>query len=296
MARVQDWCTGKVAMAGNSYLTISQWFTAAEQPPHLTAIAPWEGMSDIYRDLVMRGACPTSRFPPCGRTRMWARASGGPRREAERYPLVNDLWKSKIARLEQITVPAYVVASYSNLIHTPGTFRGWREISSQEKWLRIHRTMEWPDFNDEANKRDLLRFFDHYLRGRDNGWEDTPACVTPCSISTAMTSSTSRDRIPPDDVSYVKYYLDGESQALADDAPAGAVATSYDAESDREGVSFVVRFDTETELVGYPKVRLWVESDGGDDIDLFVFLQKLDADGRYLQQFNVPITGKPSRT
>ena len=291
---VQDWCTGKVAMAGNSYLTISQWFTAAEQPPHLTAIAPWEGMSDLYRDLIMRGGMPDLAFPA-----MWAHSYVGKNKredlvaEAERYPLVNDLWKSKIARLEQITVPAYVVASYSNLIHTPGTFRGWREISSQEKWLRIHNTMEWPDFNDEANKRDLLRFFDHYLRGRDNGWEDTPR------VRYALLDLDGNDRVdipatefPPDDVSYVKYYLDGESQALADEAPAGAVATSYDAESDREGVSFVVRFDTETELVGYPKVRLWVESDGGDDIDLFVFLQKLDADGRHLQQFNVPNHGE----
>jgi len=65
--------------------------------------------------------------------------------------------------------------------HT-GTFRGWREIGSQEKWLRIHRTMEWPDFNEEAHKRDLLRFFDHYLKGHENGWEQTPASVTLYSI------------------------------------------------------------------------------------------------------------------
>ncbi|MFI9548017.1 CocE/NonD family hydrolase [Streptomyces sp. NPDC052016] len=39
---VQDWCTGKVGMSGTSYLAVSQWFTAAEQPPHLAAINPWE--------------------------------------------------------------------------------------------------------------------------------------------------------------------------------------------------------------------------------------------------------------
>jgi hypothetical protein len=27
---VQDWCTGKVAMSGTSYLTVGQWITAAE--------------------------------------------------------------------------------------------------------------------------------------------------------------------------------------------------------------------------------------------------------------------------
>jgi putative CocE/NonD family hydrolase len=69
---VQDWCTGKVAMAGNSYLAISQWFAAAEQPPHLTAIAPWEGMSDLYRDLVMRGGMPDYAFPA-----MWSTSYAG---------------------------------------------------------------------------------------------------------------------------------------------------------------------------------------------------------------------------
>jgi len=35
-------------MAGNSWLAISQWFIAAEQPPHLAAIAPWEGFTDHF--------------------------------------------------------------------------------------------------------------------------------------------------------------------------------------------------------------------------------------------------------
>ena len=39
----QDWCNGKVGLTGNSYLAISQWFAAAEQPPHLAAIAPGRG-------------------------------------------------------------------------------------------------------------------------------------------------------------------------------------------------------------------------------------------------------------
>ena len=37
---VQGWSNGKVATCGNSYLAVSTWFAAAEQPPHLAAIAP----------------------------------------------------------------------------------------------------------------------------------------------------------------------------------------------------------------------------------------------------------------
>ena len=43
---------------------------------------------------------------------------------------MNELWENKIPDFDQITVPAYVVASYSNTLHTAGTFRAWRRIAS----------------------------------------------------------------------------------------------------------------------------------------------------------------------
>jgi putative CocE/NonD family hydrolase len=51
----QPWCNGKVTMAGNSYLAMTQWFTGAQKPPHLACLAPWEGWSDLYNDTVRRG-------------------------------------------------------------------------------------------------------------------------------------------------------------------------------------------------------------------------------------------------
>ena len=103
---VQDWCNGKVGTTGNSYLCISQWFVAAEQPPHLAAIAPWEGMSDIYRDLVVRGGIPDYPFPRILETSL----VGNNLREdlvaeAEQHPLVDALWESKIPAFDKITSP-----------------------------------------------------------------------------------------------------------------------------------------------------------------------------------------------
>lgn len=290
---VQKWCNGKVGLSGNSYLAISQWFAAAEQPPHLAAIAPWEGMSDIYRDLVVRGGIPDFPFP----RRLMSNLSGKNRREdfvaeAERHPLMDELWASKIPAFESITVPAYIVASYSNSIHTPGTFRGWRKIASTEKWLRIHNTMEWPDYYEEVNLNDLRRFFDHFLKGIDNGWQDTPP------VRYAVLDLEGNDRInqpagefPPKSFSEAKYYLDAAAGSLATAVPAAGATASYDAESEPGRASFTIRVDAPTEFVGYPKAHLWVEADGSDDMDLFVFLQKLDASGQQLEQFNVPNHG-----
>lgn len=290
---VQDWCNGKVGLSGNSYLAISQWFAAAERPSHLAAIAPWEGMSDIYRDLVMRGGIPDFSFPQ----RVATTLVGKNRREdlvadAERHPLFDKLWESRTPALEQIEVPAYVVASYSNSIHTPGTFRGWRRIGSAEKWLRIHNNMEWPDYYEEASQNDLLRFFDRYLKGVDNGWEETPR------VRYSLLDMRGNDRInqparefPPEEVRLVKYYLDADSGALTSEAPGADAVASYEAQSEQGRADFLVRFDAPTEFVGYPKACLWVEAEGADDMDLFVFVQKLDADGEQLEQFTIPNHG-----
>lgn len=51
----------------------------------------------------------------------------------QRYPVWNEYWEDKRAKIEKITVPAYIVASYSSGIHSEGTLRGYEE-SSGPKW------------------------------------------------------------------------------------------------------------------------------------------------------------------
>jgi uncharacterized protein len=291
---VQDWCNGKVAMSGTSYLAASQWFTAAEQPPHLAAINPWEGVSDTYRDLCLRGGMPDSGF-----ARMLQEGSywGRGRQEdimaeIEHYPLFNELWENKRACLDDITVPAYVVASYSNSLHTLGTFRGWRRIASEHKWLRIHNGQEWPDYYDEVNRDDLRRFFDHFLKEEDNGWETTPRVrYAVLDLEGGDRVNVAADRFPPAAATSTKYYLDGTSRELLVDAPATDVGVGYGTQAATAWASFLMRFEQETELVGYPKAQLWMEAQGADDMDVFVFVQKLDARGTPLQAFTIPNQG-----
>jgi putative CocE/NonD family hydrolase len=54
--------TGKVGMAGGSYVGITQYLTAEQQPPHLTAIAPQVAISDLYRDGFAHGGIPNLFF------------------------------------------------------------------------------------------------------------------------------------------------------------------------------------------------------------------------------------------
>ena len=54
-AGVQPWSNGRVGLNGISYYAINQWHVAALQPPHLTAMVPWEGAADMYRDWYRHG-------------------------------------------------------------------------------------------------------------------------------------------------------------------------------------------------------------------------------------------------
>jgi uncharacterized protein len=287
----QEWCSGTVGMSGTSYLAATQWFTAAEQPPHLTAINPWEGVSDVYRDLVMRGGMPDIGFAGL----LQAGSFFGKNRkedilgEVEKYPLMGELWENKIPDFDKIVVPAYVVASYSNTLHAIGTFRAWRRMGSAEKWLRVHNSQEWPDYYDQSNQDDLLRFFDHYLKGEDNGWEQTaPVRYALLDLEGGDRLAVEADSFPPSGVASTKYYLDGRSRTLAADVPQAEVPAIYTVGSNPAGVSFITRFDEETVLVGYPKAHLFVEAQGSDDMDLFVLIQKLDRFGTPLQAFTSP--------
>jgi len=290
----QEWCDGKVGMSGTSYLAVSQWFTAAEQPPHLVAINPWEGVSDVYRDLVMRGGMPDTGF---ARQLQEGSFFGNGQKEdvlaeVDAFPLMTDLWEQKIPDFEKITVPAYVVASYSNTLHTAGTFRAWRRMASTEKWLRIHNSQEWPDYYDEANVEDLRRFFDHFLKGVDNGWETTPTVrYSVLDLEGGDEVAVPADSFPPADATSTKYFLDASTRTLATTAPSDATEASYAVAANPDAVSFLSRFDEETVLVGYPKAHLFVEARGADDMDLFVLVQKLDRWGTPLQAFTVPNQG-----
>lgn len=292
---VQDWCSGKAALSGTSYLAFSQWFIAAEQPPHLAAINPTEGLTDAFRDMICRGGILDVNFSEhLQKNHMHAGSpvmSEDVAAEGLRYPLYdNPVWFDKTAHPERITCPAYVVASYSNTLHTPGTFRAWNALPDGKKWLRIHDSQEWPDFYEQSSQEDRLKFFDHYLKGIDNGWENTPTVrYSLHDFEGGSYTNIPAKTFPPQNVEYRKLYLDGITRTLANE-PGIESLVKYDTYGRAAQASFLLRADRELRLAGYPKVKLWVEADGYNDMDIFVYLYKLDKHGSHLQQFVIPNT------
>lgn len=79
---------------------------------------------------------------------------------------------------------------------------------------------------------------------------------------------------------YRHLYLDGSKNTMQATLVAEESQVRYDATDRSDGATFDYQFEQETELVGHAKLRLWVEAEGSDDMDLFVALQKTDADGK----------------
>ncbi len=277
----QEWCSGKVGMAGNSYLSIVQWFAAAQKPPHLTAIAPWEGQTDAYRETILRGGILDNAFPRQAVSVMHGNNQiDDMPTMAEQYLLMNAYWEDKRADLAQIGIPAYIVASYTNPIHTNGTFRGYREIASKEKWLRIHNSHEWVDFYRPENQADLMKFFDYYLKGIENDWTKTPpvrySLLNPGGSDVVGVEA---EAFPPAGVIYENFYLDGADGSLKK-TDCAAAALAYDGADQEAALEFKLTFEKRTKIIGYPKVCLYLEGQDCADMDIFVEIGKLDQNGK----------------
>lgn len=287
----QAWSDGKIAFSGNSQLSILQWFIAAKRPPHLTAIAPWEALIDMYRNDTFNGGVKDAKFNDSiiketyGRNRIEDIPA-----MADRYPLMNSYWESKIAKVERIDVPAYVVASWTNPVHSRGTLWAWQRLTTAKRWLRIHNQMEWPDYYRKESVEDLRRFFDHFLKGVDNGWETTPR-VRYSVLDPGGTDTVNRPAqdFPLPETRYEKLFLDPGTGRLDWAKPAQETSVSYPGDDNTSEVEFLYRFDRETELVGPLSLKLWVEVEGHDDADLHFWVQKLDRGGHQVGHSVLPM-------
>lgn len=275
----QPWCNGKVTMAGSSALAISQYHIAAQQPPHLACIAPWEGMADMYRESLYEGGIPSiqfTNFATAGAAGLLGIDDQGGM--AEKYPLMNGYWRNKIPDFSKIQVPMYVTAGW-NHFHLRGSVNAFRFAGTNLKWLRAHREFEWPDFYTPENIAELKLFFDRYCKGIHNGWEMTPRVRIDVQDVFDADYATRRPEkeFPLARTRYERLYLNA-AEGTMEAAPVAAEASvSY--EPNEELVTFDYKFDRDTEITGYPYLHVWLEAQGHDDMDVFVTLKKLSTAG-----------------
>ena len=194
---VQAWCDGKVGMLGESLLAWSQWFTAVQQPPHLTCILPWDAGADLYRDVAWHGGMMAVGFPTAWN--MWEirghyrlgipERFGTPAPNPEmgkwdmvwnvmNHPTYDDFWKLRNPDFSKIQVPVFVVGALHKVgLHLRGVVRGYEELKTPKKMMLIHGVMDGDEmaiYNSPEMQLLMLRWYDHWLKGNDTGIMDEP--------------------------------------------------------------------------------------------------------------------------
>ena len=295
-AGVQEWSNGNVGMNGVSYLAMVQWPVAALNPPHLKAMIPWEGVSDMYREWAFHGGIIETAF-----NNYWYNFQKirNPQKEIENipqgqkeHPLLDAYWEDKVPKLSNIKVPMYVGASWSTQgLHNRGTLEGFRQSSSKDKWLEIHGRKEWEYYYARETLERQKRFFDYFLKGIENDWLGTPRVRLEVRERFFDGMVRFEDEWPIARTNYTKLYLGGKGMELCPTPLKDEVKVTCNTEpgaGNRQSAVFSIAFDKDTELTGYMKLRLWVSAKGSDDMDLFVGVKKFDRRGKevFLPDFN----------
>ena len=275
-AASQPWSSGKVGLLGVSYLAISQYGAAATNPPHLAAICPWEGFTDVYRDFAYQGGVREDGF-----SIMWSAMTDRVTRMREKVrpeivarPEIDQWYVDHTPDLSAITVPMLVCGSFSDhSLHSRGSFEAFRRVSSPQRWLYTHRDGKWAHFYSAEALATQLRFFDHFLKGEDNGWDSVPPVRLAIHDHGPDPVAVTAERAwPPDDVSWTRLHLDLRDMRLTRD-PIPVVETAEFALPEGD-LRLWWTTPTDIDLIGDMVLRLWVSLEGTADASLFVGVHK----------------------
>lgn len=201
-AAAQPWSDGRVAMVGKSFPGITQLFVAAQKPPHLVAAAPGHVYGDVYRDVAYPGGVFNYAFAalwsavaqPAPGTQAALRESAAgdetcarhlaarqaenarlhPFVQAQQHPFDDAFTRerSPLSVADRIDVPLFL-------------FQSWQDEQVGVRGVNVAERAAGPVFltvsngdhamyRTDASLARLDRFLDHYVKGKDNGFEREP--------------------------------------------------------------------------------------------------------------------------
>jgi putative CocE/NonD family hydrolase len=199
----QPWCDGNVGMWGMSYGAVDTWQTAAQAPPHLKAVIVRSGTDDVYGDWTYPGGVPRSlyilgHYAPF----MAARNFAPPDTElaGEKWAEIWDehlnknrpwsigflehqrddaYWNARSVRpgYDRIQCPVFLIEGWADWYQT-AELRAFANLKVPRRvwigpWAHYWPENAFPGPRVDG-RREYLRWFDHWLKGVDNGIENEP--------------------------------------------------------------------------------------------------------------------------
>ena len=273
-AAEQPWSDGRVVMSGVSYLAVSQYAVAALRPPALKAIIPWEGFTDVYRDLAFPGGVREKGF-----LRLWAAGVRRTTRQSydliargDTHPLRDEFWRSLAPDLSAITVPMLVCGSFSDHnLHSRGSIRAFTETSSRFAQLYTHRGGKWSTYYSAQARAAQLAFLRTALDGSAPQMHSRTVRLEIREDRDTIAAVREESAWPLDRTDWRRLYLTGPGE-LGSARPPGTGSVDFRIRS--RAASFTWTVPQDTELSGPMAARLWLQIVDGDDADLFVGVEK----------------------
>jgi len=311
-AAAQAWSTGVVGVLGISYYANMAWRVAERVPRGLAAVIPWEGFVDMYRDPSYHGGilnefpkrwasiqAVTVQFGLGSRARkhpVTGESIAGPvdmtddelaRNRRDMYeqmleqPLDNDWWRARSPDPARITLPFLSAANWGGMgIHPRGNFSAFTDSPARQKWLEVHGDTHWSLFSANYGLDLQRRFFDHFLKGVDNGWDRTPPVLLNVRHVDGRFERRDEYEWPLARTQWTRYYLDAETGTMAVGMPPPAGQARY--ETAGKGLAFrSPPLAESTEITGPIAAKLFIES-ATSDADLFLVVQVFDPQGQEL--------------
>jgi uncharacterized protein len=293
-AAQQPWSTGKVGLNGISYYAMNQWHVAGLRPRGLTAMCAWEGASDWYRDAVRHGGILCTFFgnwyemqvttvqnglgsrgpvnPNTGKQACGPETLPDEELDARRADFASDVaeleldgeyHRARSGDWERIDVPLLSAGNWGGHgLHLRGNVEGYVRSASSRKWLELHGLEHWTHFYTDYGVGLQKRFFGHFLKDEDTGWDEQPRVLLQVRHVDGTFVERGEDEWPIPRTEWTRWEVG---------------TGSYDALGD--GITFMGDpLDREVEITGPSAAKLFVSS-STTDADLFVVLRAFDRDG-----------------
>jgi len=308
-AAEQSWSSGKIGLNGISYFAINQWHVAPRKPAGLTAMCAWEGAADWYRDATRHGGILSTFWANWYEmqvaTVQHGRGENGPlnpntgelvcgpetlkedelaaRRadfagEVRAHPLDDAYHRERSADWAAVEVPLLTAGNWGGQgLHLRGNVEAYVRAASTRKWLELHGLEHWTHFYTDYGLRLQKRFFGHFLKGEDTGWDDQPPVLLQVRHVDGTFTERAESEWPLGRTRWTRLYLDPAGPALSFERVAAEGAVEYDALG--EGITYTSPpLEREIEITGPSAAKLFVSSNTAD-ADLFLVLRAFDPDG-----------------
>jgi hypothetical protein len=192
------------------------------------------------------------------------------------HPLDDDYHRARSPVWPKVKVPLLSTANWGGQpLHPRGNFEGFIRAASKQKWLEVHGIEHWTHFYTDYGRKLQLRFFDHFLHGKNNGWNRQPPVQLQVRHVDRFVERAEKEW-PLKRTKWTKFYLDPADGTLGEKAGSKKATIHFDAMGD--GVTFLTApLSRETEITGPSALKLFVSSSTAD-ADIFAVLRVFTGD------------------